>query len=177
MKRIKIKKPVSSVFNRKSLLTGILLLLVNICCLQLFAQNKTITGVVVDEMGEPVTGANISVAGTSIGAMTDIDGKFSLNAPASGTLVISYIGYKKKEVPLGQEVYNLTLQEDVEALEEVVVIGYGVQRKEALPICDGFGCFDERRKNARYSVYKYLAGITGACCRCGNDADIFETGR
>ena len=132
MKRIKINKPVSSIFSRKSLLTGMLLLLVNICCLQLFAQNRTITGVVVDEMGDPVTGANVSVAGSTVGAMTDIDGKFSLNAPASGTLVISYIGYKKLEVALGQATYNITLLEDVEALEEVVVIGYGVQRKEAV---------------------------------------------
>ena len=90
-----------SFVNWKPLLTGLLFLLVNLCCLPLFAQNKTISGVVVDETGEPVLGANVSVAGTTMGIITDMDGKFSLDAPASGTLVISYIGYKKKEVPLG----------------------------------------------------------------------------
>ena len=131
MKSIKSYKTATFI-NRKPLLTGLLFLLVNICCLTVFAQDKAISGVVTDETGEPVIGANVTVKGTTIGAMTDIDGKFSLNVPASGTLVISYIGYKKLEIPLGQATYNITLMEDVEALEEVVVIGYGVQRKEAV---------------------------------------------
>jgi len=119
-------------YNRKPLLAALLFLLISIFSLQVYAQNKTISGTIVDINNEPVIGANIQVKGTTIGAITDVDGKFSFNAPQTGTLVISYIGYKTQELALGQAVYNITLYEDSEALEEVVVIGYGVQRKRDL---------------------------------------------
>ncbi len=108
-------------------MTGLFLTL--FCSLSLFAQNKKITGKIVDPTGESVIGANVQVKGTTIGTITDIDGNFILDAPQSGTLSISFVGYKTQEVALGQATYNITLREDTELLGEVVVIGYGTQRR------------------------------------------------
>ncbi len=95
-----------------------------------FAQNKTVKGTVNDAMG-PVIGASVLVKGTTNGVITDIDGNFILSdVPEKGILQISYVGYKTQEVPVaGKSVLNITLQEDSEMLEEVVVVGYGVQKK------------------------------------------------
>ena len=95
------------------------------------AQNRTISGKVVDQAGVPVIGASVIVVGNStIGTITDLDGNFSLSVPAGATLSVSFIGYTTETVAVGnQSVINVTLQEDTEFLEETVVIGYGVQRK------------------------------------------------
>jgi len=98
----------------------------------LFAQSRKISGTVVDSKNEPIIGANVQVKGTSIGSITDMNGTFSFDAPGNGTLVISYIGYETQEMPLGRTTYNITLQEDAETLDEVVVVGYGTQRKTDL---------------------------------------------
>ena len=96
-------------------------------------QAKTITGQIVDAAGEPVIGANVLVKGTTNGTVTDIDGKFSLNVDAGAVLEISYIGYLSQEIVVGnQSVINVTLREDTKALDEVVVIGYGTQKKADL---------------------------------------------
>ena len=97
----------------------------------IYAQNKTISGTVIDFTGEAVIGASVLVNGTSNGTITDMDGKFSLsNVPAKGTITITYIGYKKQVVSVaGNTVFKITLQEDTETLDEVVVVGYGVQKK------------------------------------------------
>jgi len=96
-----------------------------------FSQTR-VTGKVVDENGEPVIGASILVKGTTIGTVTDIDGNFTLTVPAEGkTLVISYVGMKTQEVPVSPNV-RVVMQTVTELLEEVVVVGYGTQRKEHL---------------------------------------------
>lgn len=94
---------------------------------------KTITGIVQDALG-PIAGANIIVKGTTNGNITDMDGKFMLeNVPANATLVISYIGFTPQEIRVGnQTTFNITLQEDSEALDEVVVVGYGVNEEKRL---------------------------------------------
>ena len=94
---------------------------------------KTITGTVVDAMG-PVIGASVVVKGTSTGVATDFDGNFSLNASPGQTLVITFIGYTTKEVKItaGQTNYNITLEEDKQLLDEVVVVGYGTMKKSDL---------------------------------------------
>ena len=94
------------------------------------AQNK-LTGTVVDVKGEPVIGASVVVKGTSNGTVTDLDGKFTVaNAPQNGNLVISYVGYRTQTIALGgKSQFNVTLEEDKQLLDEVVVVGYGVQRK------------------------------------------------
>lgn len=97
-----------------------------------FAQNKAISGTIVDTNGEPIIGANVKVKGTSVGNISDIDGNFTFEAPSTGTLVISYIGYKTQEIALGKSIYQITLQDDSEMLDEVVVVGYGTQKKTTL---------------------------------------------
>lgn len=96
-------------------------------------QTQKVFGVVIDAVtGEPVIGANILVKGTATGTSTDYDGKFSLEATSGATLVISYIGYLNLEVPASGENMTIRLKEDTQALEEVVVVGYSVQKKESL---------------------------------------------
>ena len=98
------------------------------------AQNKSISGTVVDGAGVPVIGASVFVVGnTSNGAMTDLDGKFTLSVPESANISVSCIGYATQVLPVaGQTVFNIVLAEDTEFLEETVVIGYGVQKKSDL---------------------------------------------
>ena len=86
---------------------------------------------VVDATGEPVIGATVQVKGTTNGTITDFDGNFTLNnVPEKGILVISYIGYKAQEVNIsGKTSIKVVVKEDTEVLDEVVVVGYGVQKK------------------------------------------------
>lgn len=92
-------------------------------------QNRRISGVVNDNFG-PVVGANVSIKGTTIGSITDMDGKFSFDAPENGILVVSFIGYTTQEIPVkGKNEFIITLKEDTELLDEVVVVGYGTQKK------------------------------------------------
>ena len=95
-------------------------------------QSKKITGTVSDAMG-PVIGATVKIKGTQNGVATDLDGKFSLNAKAGQTLVVTYVGYLTKEVKVdGKSVYNITIAEDKQMLDEVVVVGYGTMKKSDL---------------------------------------------
>lgn len=91
---------------------------------------KRITGQVVDQNGEPIIGANVVVKGTTNGTITDIDGNFSLDVPNNAILVVSYIGYSDQQVVVGnQSSVNIALSEDTQKLDEVVVVGYGTQKK------------------------------------------------
>ena len=93
-------------------------------------QSQTVKGVVVDKStGEPIIGANVVVKGTTNGVITDFDGNYTLDAPVGSILVISYIGYQSIEVKAVAGVQQIRLGEDTQALEEVVVVGYGVQKK------------------------------------------------
>lgn len=94
---------------------------------------KKVTGTVVDQNGEPVAGANVVEKGTTNGTITDIDGKFSINAALNATLTISYIGYSSCEVEVkGKNSVTITMKEDSEMLGEVIVVGFGSQKKENL---------------------------------------------
>lgn len=89
-------------------------------------QGKNITGVVVDDKGESIIGANVTVKGTTNGTITDFDGRFTLTAPGNAVLVVSYVGYTTKEVPVNNQTQlNITLSENTQLLSEVVVVGYG----------------------------------------------------
>lgn len=92
---------------------------------------RTVTGTVVDETGEPVIGVNVRVKDTTIGAITDLDGKFSLaNVPAGAVLQITYVGYKDQEVVVGSQTdLSIQIQQDTELIDEVVVVGYATQKK------------------------------------------------
>ena len=100
--------------------------------LGLYAQKMVVKGHVKDEMGEPVIGASALVKGTSIGAITDIDGDFSITGvPAGATIVFSFVGYENQEAK-AQPTMNITLKEDKKLLDDVVVVGYGVQKKSVV---------------------------------------------
>jgi len=116
----------------KKLLTCMLLLTASIT---LYAQNIQIKGVVVDQAeNEPLTGVNVVQKGTTNGTMTDLDGQFALSVPKGSTIVVSYIGYKPREITIdgSKTTYDIILSEDVELLSEVVVVGYGVQKKSVV---------------------------------------------
>jgi len=93
-----------------------------------------IEGQVVDPAGEAIIGANVVVQGTTLGSITDFDGNFTITgAPAKGTLVVSFIGYQKRSLAIdGKTSFKIVLQEDSEVLSDVVVVGYGTQRKKDL---------------------------------------------
>ncbi|GHT32750.1 SusC/RagA family TonB-linked outer membrane protein [Bacteroidia bacterium] len=94
---------------------------------------RRVTGTILDTNGEAVIGANVLVKGTTNGAITDIDGKFSLNVPDNAILTISFIGYNTQEIAVGNKTsISVILHEDSQALDEVVVVGYGTQRRESL---------------------------------------------
>lgn len=94
-------------------------------------QIQTIRGSIVDQTGEPIIGASVLEKGTNNGVISDLYGKFSLNAKKGATLIISYIGYKTQEVKATDNL-KITLVEDTEMLDEVVVVGYGVQKKKLI---------------------------------------------
>nr|WP_320058325.1 TonB-dependent receptor [uncultured Bacteroides sp.] len=96
---------------------------------QTVQQSKTIMGVVVDESGEPIIGANIKVDGSTIGTITDLNGRFSLEVPAGGKVSVSYIGYIPQTLlPKQGKDFKIVLKEDSKQLDEVVVVGYGTQK-------------------------------------------------
>jgi TonB-linked SusC/RagA family outer membrane protein len=93
----------------------------------------TVKGKVVDLHGEPLVGVSVTVKGTTQGVLTDIDGRYSINSTSGVTLIFSYIGYKSQSVNLAnQSEINITLEEDAQIMQEVVVVGYGSQKKESL---------------------------------------------
>lgn len=115
----------------KTHLNRLLLLLVfTLPAFTVFAQ-RTVTGTVVDPAGEPLIGVNIVIEGTSTGTITDIDGKYSLDITSNDdVLVFSYIGYLSKNVLVGEQTtINVTLTDDSRLMDELVVVGYGVQKK------------------------------------------------
>ena len=125
----------------------------------LLEDDVTITGSVVDENGEPLPGATISVQGTTKGTVTNLDGIFSITVPESSTLVVSFIGYEAQTIKVtNQTVLNIKLNQDASALEEVVVIGYGTQRKSDLT--GSIGSVGETELNERPSpsLNQALAG-------------------
>ena len=111
-------------------------------------QAKKITGVVVDSKGEPIIGANVVEKGTTNGTITDFDGKFILEVSDNATLQFSYIGFMPTTVAIaGQTSLNVRLREDTQALEEVVVVGYGTQKKVNLTGSVSSVKFDEELAN------------------------------
>lgn len=94
-------------------------------------KKKKVSGIILDNNGEPIIGASILVKGTTLGTITDLDGKYSLdNVPENATLEISYIGYKTQALKAtDKNLANITLHEDTEVLDEVVVVGYTPMRK------------------------------------------------
>ena len=98
-----------------------------------FAQDKMITGTVTDQTGLPLPGVNVIIRGTTNGTQTDFDGKYALQAQTGQVLIYSYLGQKEVRVTVGaQSVIDIQMEEDAQALEEVVVVGYGVQKRKEI---------------------------------------------
>ena len=99
------------------------------------AQTKTVAGTVSDDKGELIVSGTVRVKGTQTATITDIDGKYSISAPAGGTLVFSYLGYLSQEIPVAQAKngkLNVVLKAEDTTLDELVVVGYGTMRKSDL---------------------------------------------
>lgn len=115
--------------------TLLLLFLLGISTLTVSAQTRTITGKVIDSDGLPLPGVNVVLQGTTTGTVTDTDGNYSLTVgdEPGQNLVFSFIGFERQVVPIeGQNVINVTMETSAETLEEVVVVGYGVQKKKTV---------------------------------------------
>ena len=122
-------------------------------------QKKAITGTIVDAAGVPVIGANVIETGTTNGTVTDVDGKFSLNVEDNAIIRISYIGYLEQDINTsGKASFNITLLEDTQALEEVVVVGYGSQSKKTLTGAISVIEFDQIETTSLTSISHGLAG-------------------
>lgn len=135
---------------------------------QAFAQGITVKGVVKDNTGEPVIGANVLVKNTTNGTITDFDGNFTLNANKGDIVVISFIGYKTQELPAAA-MMNVILKDDSEMLDDVVVIGYGSVKKN-----DATGSVtaikpDELSKGITTNAQDMLAGKVAGMSVISND--------
>ncbi len=110
-----------------------LLMLLLLACTAVFAQQKAVTGTVKDPSGAPMPGVNVVIRGTTVGTVTDVNGNFTINAAENDVLVVSFIGYKAQELPVGTQT-NLAVEltDDLTTLGEVVVVGYGVQDKKVV---------------------------------------------
>lgn len=123
------------------------------------AQKNTFKGVVLDDLGEPVIGATVQVKGVKgAGAITDLDGNFVIDADANQTLVITYIGYKDAEIRPSANM-KITLKQDDKALDEVVVVGYGVQKKSVVTASIAKIGADELGKTQPVRVDAALKGL------------------
>ncbi len=120
---------------------------------------KTITGIVYDSQGEPLIGANVLEQGTQNGTITDIDGRFSLSVTEGGKLTVSYIGFDAQVINItSSNTYKITLKEDVGLLDEVVVVGYGIQKRSDLTGAISSVKSSELPSSATTSVEHMLAG-------------------
>ncbi len=123
------------------------------------AQTINVSGVVIDDNGEPVIGATVSDKVTHKGTITDLDGKYQLSIDANGTLVISYMGYVTQEIAIkGQQVINVELRTDSKLLDEVVVVGYGSMKSKDLTSSISTVKSEELIKNPNANVMQSLQG-------------------
>ncbi len=119
--------------KRKSFVILLFLLFCLIVPLSVAAQTKNVRGVVVDSSGEPLIGVNVLELGTTNGTITGIDGDFVLTVNENAKLKVTYVGFKSAEISVANKVdFKIVLESDTELLDEVVVVGYGVQKKETL---------------------------------------------
>jgi|SRR5690554_5224069 len=143
-----------------SLVKGIIFPLMWLFSLCLLAENITVRGTVTDASGESLIGVSVMIQGTSIGTVTDSEGNFTLsNVSSDAILEISYVGMVSQRIAVnGRTTINITLTEDVEALEEVVVVGYGTQKAKELTGSVASVKGDQIREAPVTNVLNSLAG-------------------
>ncbi len=148
--------------------------------------SKTVTGTVIDQGGLPLPGASVVVKGTKTGVATDFDGNFTINANSEATtLTVSYIGYLENEVQISDEPMKITLQEDSSLLEEVVVVGYGTQRKSDIVNAVAVTDIEKAVLTPTSDVNEMLRGriaglqvdVGGGTLRPGGTSDIIFRGQ
>ncbi len=153
--------------NKKN---GFLFILCMLLSTLTFAQQRELTGTVKDNKGEPLPGVSILVKSTNTGTATDMDGKYTLKVSTGDVLVFSFIGYKPQTIAIAdQKVLDVTMQDDVEQLQEVVVIGYGAVKKN-----DATGSVtaikpDELSKGITTSAQDMLMGKVAGVSVISND--------
>ena len=121
-----------SLQSHKGIFSRMVLVLMSLLVSTAAWAQANVTGTVVDQNDEPLMGATVIVKGTASGTSTDLDGNFTINAAQGKTLVVSYVGYTTKEVPVKGTNLKITLNEDAALLDEVVVIGYGTMTRKDL---------------------------------------------
>lgn len=165
--------------GRNRLASILFLLLLTIGAVSASAQSFNVSGTVSDESGEPIPGVSVMIKGTSNGIATDIDGHYSLTVTKGATLTFSYIGCLTQSIAIGdRRVIDVTMKEDIEALDEVVVVAYGTQKKSS--ITGAISQINAKDIEARpvSSVTSALEGassgisVTGAVGQPGSDATI-----
>ena len=124
------------------------------------ADNISVSGKIVDASGEPLPGASVYVKGTTNGTISDIDGNFTLSAPEDGTLVFTFVGYISQEIAVNgrTNIGTITMQEDNQEIEQVVVIGYGTQKKVDLTGSVAIVDADEMKKVSNSNISTMLEG-------------------
>lgn len=156
-----------------------------IVCFGMFAQNITVTGMVIDSSNEPVIGVTIvEVGNASHGTVTDIDGIYTLtNVPANAILQFSYVGMQSQAIPInGRTTIDVIMQSDAELLEELVVVGYGTQRRQDLTgsvVRADINSFKESPNvNLMQSLQGSVPGLNvGAVTSAGSSPDISIRGQ
>ena len=143
------------------------------CAMPAMAQNQTVQGTVVDETGEPVIGATIKVEGTKNMAVTDFDGNYKIDVPKGGKIIVSYIGYKEATTTGGR----LQLEEDNSQLQEVVVVGYGTQKKAHLTGSVATVPVDDIQDLANGGLASSLSGLVNGLSVSGGESRPGENAR
>ena len=161
-----------------------LTILSSMLCLVAFAQNHQVTGTIRDAAGEPMIGVNVLEKGTTNGTITDFDGNYSLSVDGNGVLVFSYIGFQSQEIAVANKTkIDVTMAEDTETLEEVVVVGYGVMKKNDLTGSVGSVSTEKLVSKGAPTVMESLQGsvpgvnITQSSGRTGGGFNIEIRGR
>src|SRR5690554_1865163 len=145
-----------NVFTKGGMATLFLLLCMHF---GLSAQNVGVSGQVLDPTGYPLPGVNIVVGGTATGTITDVDGNYSINVASDAVLIFNFIGYQTQEVVVnGRSLINVVMEEDFLSLSEVVVVGYGTQRREAVTGSVATVRGDQLREVASANVTQALQG-------------------
>lgn len=159
----------------------LLLLAINACFVS--AQNRNITGSVIDKDGEPLVGVSVNIKGTTVGTVTDIDGKFSLsNVADKSSLIFSYVGFQKKEVAVTNNNINITLEPDDNSLDEIIVVAYGTASKAGYTGSASTVGQAEISKSQVSSVSRLLQGTASgvqsvaSSGQPGSDASIYIRG-
>ena len=142
-----------------------------------FAQQHTVTGTIKDDAGEPIWGATVMVEGSTVGAMTDENGKYSIEAPADAVLSYSFIGFAGQQIPVGgRAVIDVVLKMDSETLDDVIVVAFGTTKKEAFTGSATTVKSEDITKSQQSNIAQSLAGkvagvqLSNTSVDCGRNA-------